>query len=278
MLYDTRHCPSCGKHSSRLKYKVDDFRIVSCKECGFVYLDNPLGLADEPQNYEAYFNSAILDEYGPDSHDNNIKQAWLINEQRLDLIRTFNRGGKLLDVGCGRGFFLHHARQYGFKVRGLEISRLAARFASENYDLRIHICNLDEEMPPEERFDLVTMWHVLEHFQNPRSALEKIYAMLRPGGRLFIEVPNLRSLKFQLSPAAKKWRGGNHPKYHRSFFTRETLAALLNAAGFSSPKALHIAYATSANRSMRVLKKMLNFVYRDSFLDITAIKSQLDKA
>ena len=266
-----RPCPLCHFSNSRVKYHVDDFRIVKCNECGFVYLSNPVQIAEESHNYEEYFYSAKLAEYSETSRDENIRQAWNINEQRLRFIGRYVSDGKILDVGCGRGFFLHHAQQEGFVGHGVEISRQAAHYASEHFGLTVHICNLDQEITIDEKFDVITLWHVLEHFQNPRAALENIRRLLNPGGRIFIEVPNLNSLKFKLSSRKNKWRGGNHPKYHRSFFTRETLDRMLKAAGFSTVQNVHMVYKTGSSSLLYLIKKMLNAVHRDSFLDVTAM-------
>lgn len=270
-LMQNRSCPLCHSPHSRLKYFVDAFRIVKCLDCGFVYLDNPFQIKDEQQNYEDYFHSAKLAEYNEISKDENIKQARNINEQRLRLIGKYSPGEKMLDVGCGRGFFLHHAQEKGFHGEGVEISRLAAQYASEHYNLTVHICNLEQELNVDGNFDVITLWHVLEHFQNPRLVLENIRQLLNPGGRIFIEVPNLNSLKFQLSSRKNKWRGGNHPKYHRSFFTRETLDRMLETAGFSTIQNVHMIYNARSSSALYLIKKILNAVRRDSFLDVTAV-------
>ena len=265
-------CPLCRHATSHLKYTVENFHIVTCRECGFVYLANPVDLAEEQQNYENYFQSANLADYRPQSTDKNIRQAWSINEQRLAWIQRYTKKGKLLDIGCGRGYFLTHAKNQGYHVQGMEISRLAARYASEKFDLMVQIGNIDEDTVLEEEFDIITLWHVLEHFQNPRTVLENVLSMLRPNGRLYIEVPNLYSLKFQLSLPKSRWRGGNHPMYHRSFFARDSLKRIMEISGFDDIKEEHLVYAAQSRRGIYAAKKLLNIFFKDSFLNVTATK------
>ena len=266
-----RICPLCRHTISKSKFNVDNFRIVSCAQCGFVYLKNPIPADEEEQNYENYFLSAEFADYTGSSSDENIRRAWTMNEQRIAWIKNFANTGKILDIGCGRGFFLQHAREAGFDVQGVEISRLAARYASERFDIPVHICNLEDEKSLQDSYDIVTMWHVLEHYRNPRAAMENVWSLLNPNGRLFVQVPNLNSLKFRLLSPSKKWSGGNHPKYHRSFFSKKSLDHLLKICGFSKILDSHNVYRHEKD-PVYLIKRILNTFHWDSFLDITAVK------
>ncbi|MBN1560324.1 class I SAM-dependent methyltransferase [candidate division KSB1 bacterium] len=267
-----RNCPVCRLNKARLKYSVDEFRIVTCRECGFVYLANPIDIAEEQANYESYFRSAELPEYGATSSDENIKGAWTINEHRLRWIKSHKQTGALLDIGCSRGYFLRHARQQGYGVEGVEISRLAGAFVSEHSNITVHICSIESEINLAGVYDIITLWHVLEHMNDPRAALENAWSLLKPGGIIFIEVPNLHSLKFQLSSPSMKWRGGDHPRYHRSFFTRASLHRLLEACNFSNYRDAHHPYHTTDKEYLYLAKRLLNSLYLDSFLNIVVFK------
>lgn len=269
-----RHCPLCHHADSHLKYKVQSFHIVTCRQCGFVYLANPVDKDKEAEQYDDYFRSADLGDYSKESSDANLGRAWHLNEQRIGWIRQHLEKGTLLDIGCGRGFFLQHAQQNGFQVEGVEISRLAAQYASEHFDLTVHVSSLEQPINFGGDFDVITMWHVLEHFQQPRAAMENVWSLLKPGGTVFIEVPNLNSLKFKLSPTQYKWRGGNHPVYHRSFFTHKSLIHLLELCGFSDIRIEHLSYQTENNKLLHAPKKLLNLVHLDSFLAISGRKAK----
>jgi len=267
-----RPCPLCSHHLSRRKYSVDSFRIVRCLNCGFVYLANPPEPETERDNYESYFQSTQSADESESRKD--LDSILIINEHRISMLKQYCPGGKLLDVGCGRGYFLHQAKQAGFQVEGVEISHRAAQYASEHFDVTVHIDNLDEETSFDGDYDIITMWHVLEHFQDPVTALQQVWTVLSPRGHLFIEVPNLRSLFFQLASNSKKWRGGNHPRYHRSFFTRDTLHRLLEQTGFINKWDEHMVYDTGRSWITLASKKILSRFYRDSFLDAVAQKNE----
>lgn len=266
-----RNCPLCRQSKSSLKYTADSFNVVSCRQCGLFYVANPPAIEGEKNHYAKYFEQTTLGSYESDSSDNNIRRAWDINEQRLAWVKKYVSSGRLLDVGCGRGFFMHHARQQGFQVEGVEISDAAAQYASEQLNLTVMINNLDEEHSFEGQYDVICLWHSLEHFQQPRAVLDHLWNLCTPGGRIFIEVPNLHSLKFQLALPSKKWQGGNHPRYHRSFFTPSTLSLALSSAGFQQIEQGHPSYAASFCRSR--LKSCLNQLGMDSFINVTAVQS-----
>ncbi len=255
-----RPCPLCNSRNVLLFWKIDAHRLARCRSCGFVYHGNPPALEVEEQNYEAYFAQAEPDE-------ESLRRSAALNQQRLDRIRRFVPFGRLLDVGCGRGFFLAHAQNAGYNVEGVDISLNAARYASEMFGLKVKIGNLEEGLQLDGSYDVITLWHSLEHFQKPLGVLSLLRRHTASGGRLFIEVPNFNGLAFRSAPPSKRWRGGNHPRFHRSFFTSKTLSFALQKAGFSvqfyDPR-------YPAQPLKQGLKSLLNRFNADSFLNVTA--------
>ncbi|RPI03779.1 MAG: class I SAM-dependent methyltransferase [Calditrichaeota bacterium] len=266
-----RDCPLCRRLNYRRKFRVDNYIVVTCNECGFTFLGNPPPLKEEQALYEHYFHQASLGVYSPDSPDPAIQSVWKINEQRLDWIGRFKDQGRMLDVGCGHGFFLHHARLKGYEVEGVEISVAAAQHISESLDIVVHLHNFDEDLNFSGAFDIICLWHSLEHFREPLLVLEQLWNSLTPGGRIFIEVPNLLSLGFRMSLPGRRWQGGNHPRYHRSFFTADTLMSTLQMTGFYAIQFEKMIYPSGTNIPLQPIKRLLNHLNWDSFLDVTAI-------
>lgn len=141
-----------------------------------------------------------------------------------------SRGGRLLDLGCGDGKFLEKAAQH-FEVTGVEISpRLAAMVEARVPSAHILRAPITEAALPENHFDVVTQFSVLEHEWRPLDALRAVHRTLKPGGITVIKVPNHASWNRHIMRA--DWCGYRLPD-HCNYFTPRTLAAMLRKAGFA---------------------------------------------
>jgi len=240
--------------------------------CGFVYVQNPAQPDVNPQNYDTYYEKAAIIDYEYQNKDTEGANSWNIYNRRIDLIRKILPHGQLLEIGCGRGYFLHLAKEYGYKVNGIEISPVAAQYAKSNYNIDVQTGDIEIMDISDTSINLITLWHVLEHFYNPAAVLQKVYKMLNTGGILIVEVPNLHSLKFQLADEKKRWQSGNHPRYHLSFFTRRTLKKMLQKTGFTGIEVIHINYSDKQQYLLACIKRVLSIIHVDSFLTIKAVK------
>ncbi|MFU8803283.1 MAG: class I SAM-dependent methyltransferase [Bradymonadaceae bacterium] len=136
--------------------------------------------------------------------------------------------GRLLDVGCGSGAYLRDMEALGWQVAGVDISPEAIKCATrDGYNAKVG--TLFSAHLEEESFDLITMWHVLEHFHRPVDMLRRAHDILRPNGRLILAVPNWRSIMRQIGGDA--WWCLEVPR-HLHHFTPETLRKTLTTAGF----------------------------------------------
>jgi len=263
-----RECPDCGETVFKLKIAEKQFKIVKCKSCGFIYLLNP---PDEKEIYEDYYEIQYSPEdYKPDSKYGFLSEIHLINLQRVSLLKKIGANGKLLDIGCGTGLFMNIATQNGFEIEGTDVSRKALDFAKSGFGLNVYRKTLDDLIDEKKTYDVITLWHVVEHFLEPVIELNKIFQLLKPNGYCIIEVPNFNSIKFRLS--GKKWKGGNHPLYHRSFFTGKSLMNILEKSGFRS-KRIKISYKIpSKGKLYNLSKRIFNIFAMDTFLDFIAYR------
>ncbi|MFK7897051.1 MAG: class I SAM-dependent methyltransferase [Myxococcota bacterium] len=151
------------------------------------------------------------------------------------LTRGLAPGAKVLDVGCGRGVLLGPLADEGLQAHGFELSEEAARGADARAEIRIGE-DLRSAGYAEASFDLVVIWHVLEHLTEPRATLEEIRRVLRPGGRLVVAVPNYASWQARWSGAA--WFHLDLPR-HLHHFTAAGLERLIKEVGFRPRSAHH---------------------------------------
>ena len=138
--------------------------------------------------------------------------------------------GRALEIGCGGGAYLLALREQGWEVHGVELSPDLAQHAREElgFDVRTGSAETALVEFPDDHFDLVAMWHVIEHLSDPSAVLAEIRRVLKPGGRLIMELPNFAGLsRFVLRTY---WMALDLPR-HLYHFTPETLQAMLARAG-----------------------------------------------
>jgi len=140
--------------------------------------------------------------------------------------------GKLLDVGAGGGFFLRAARELGWQVCGIEPSEAACAFAREHFNLNLLQGEAEFVEPREAPFDAIHCAFVLEHIADPIALLHRLFAWLKPSGRIWLEVPNewnpLQKLLF--SQVGEAW--WVVPRHHLNYFDGASLSNALTHSGF----------------------------------------------
>ncbi|OGT38155.1 MAG: hypothetical protein A3F12_04640, partial [Gammaproteobacteria bacterium RIFCSPHIGHO2_12_FULL_38_14] len=138
--------------------------------------------------------------------------------------------GKLLDIGCGDGAFLLQAKKEGWQVVGTEISSSA--YSNNDFEIRKNLTDLFPLGP----FDCITLWHSLEHMQDPKQTLAHVYELLTPQGLLLIAVPNAAGWQSRLF--GSRWLHRDVPR-HIFHFNPHSLCRLLQAEQFDLIKSWH---------------------------------------
>lgn len=152
---------------------------------------------------------------------------------RLDLMSSaLGQCGRILDIGAGGGFFLHSARQKGWQTSGVEPSKQAVAYASQRFEMDIFCGFLDAFSAPRESFDAIHTSLVLEHIPDPVTFLQQALALLKPGGVLWIEVPNdFNPLQEVITARLDKQPWWVVPKHHLNYFNFESLERLVTGQG-----------------------------------------------
>jgi 2-polyprenyl-3-methyl-5-hydroxy-6-metoxy-1,4-benzoquinol methylase len=148
-----------------------------------------------------------------------------------------NRAGiDLLDVGCGSASLLGLMKQRGFRVMGVDFSPEAAAVAKTENGVQVVVGSLQDAAFPGRSFDLVTLFHVMEHVTNPREVLKEVARILRPEGSLVLQVPNIDSWQFRIFGA--RWYGLDIPR-HVIDYSSHAMLALLADTGFTPRRIRH---------------------------------------
>lgn len=217
------------------------FELRWCERCDFGFLSNrpaPEALADH-YRLDAYYTHLDPQALGRSQglFDRlRVRAAWSVDHglrKELDgdaiAARGIATGGRVCDVGCGNGGLMVRLAKAGYVVTGIEPDENARRVVAES-GLRV-VAGSAEHLPvatAAERFDAVTMMHVLEHCLDPASAVRNVAGLLADGGLLFVETPNNACEGVRL--ARETWRWLDVPR-HVNFFTTHSLQAVCRSAG-----------------------------------------------
>ena len=217
-------CRACDG-STDPRFQKRGFSFVTCRECGVISVADPL---PDTVDYDAsYFSESSVNGYAAYVADRDLIEANFA--ARLVWLQSFTAGGRLLDVGAAYGFFVHLAARAGFAAQGLEPAADCAAFARRELGAELQTGRFESVDLPDESFDVVTMFDVLEHFENPRVALQQAARLLRPGGLLVVETGDTEALLARL--AQQRWYFFDPPQ-HLVFFSQANLAQLARSVGF----------------------------------------------
>jgi len=227
-LQDITKCPVCAHDKFSLYintkdyfFTQEDFTLSKCNNCSLVFT-NPI-----PKNLGKYYET-------PDYLSHNTDNSGLLGglystlrniniKRKYNLIQQYCKEGSILDIGCGTGELLSFFKNKNWETTGIEPNISAREFAKKNHDLDV----LDEYkldgLPPKS-FNVISMWHVLEHVPDLHKRISQISNLLKKGGTIFIALPNL------LSPDSQKykeyWSALDVPR-HLYHFTQETFEQLI---------------------------------------------------
>ena len=264
-------CILCGGEKTRPYQSVEGpSQVVQCTSCDLVFV-HPQPSSD---TLTAHYDGAYYAEW-VGSQAAAREKLW---RRRLRAVTAVRNRGDLLDVGCGDGGFLRAAQREGFTVSGTEISPFAAERVR-------HLCiplyqgPLEEASFPPGSFDIVTLWHVLEHMSDPLRALRKAHTLLRDQGVLFVAVPNLENTPAQL--LYRMVKGHPLPLYtpegkepHLYHFTPTTLTLLLGKAGFTPERiGPDLAQVTWEHRLVEILSVLISATFRKRLYDSLLVRA-----
>jgi 2-polyprenyl-3-methyl-5-hydroxy-6-metoxy-1,4-benzoquinol methylase/ribosomal protein S27E len=235
-------CDNCGSDRFTTLAEWNQLsQVVQCRQCG-LQLVNPIPgkdyldrLYQQDEEEHPYYRNYLLER--TERRKSYDKQY----HRRLQLIEKYAQGkGKLLDIGCGGGFFLKAAEERGWDPHGIDIVPGFVEFARDELQLKnVHCRSLEQSEYEKNFFDVIVLWDLIEHLPHPSEFLKTINNIIRPGGLLVIWTPNANNAA---------WLKGNwygyEPLQHLYFYSPATLKQTLQSTGF------HIVYKNT-NRAKK---------------------------
>jgi 2-polyprenyl-3-methyl-5-hydroxy-6-metoxy-1,4-benzoquinol methylase len=231
-------CPLC--HSDEIgKYlhvadhflTREKFELVKCSQCGFLFTQDHPG----PEEIERYYESADYISHNDSARSISasvyrIAREFMLKRKRKMVCSASGLDiGSILDIGSGTGHFLSAMKNKGWQAKGIEINDEAREFSITEFGLEV-LSHGSIGSLPSESFDAITLWHVLEHFQDPFSHAAEIARMLKPGGACLIALPNSDS--FDAKHYKEFWAAYDVPR-HLWHFTPATFKLFVENSDLS---------------------------------------------
>lgn len=228
-------CKICGSNNISRKYQLRDFRLdkatlysySKCSQCGVVF-QNPQIAPNEMINH---YNQEKV--YYLPSSQKGVRKILIDHglHKRAKIIKKFKNSGRLLDIGCGSGAFINYmAKNTNFEVMGTEINKANINSIKKHYSLDVRFGEIADIDLPNDYFDVITLWDVLEHIHNPKQMILNLKPFLKSNGFLVLRLPNLDSLDSKLFK--RFWAGLDAPR-HYYVFSEESIKKLLHDLGFN---------------------------------------------
>lgn len=234
--HDPSACPRCDRSSYFTLFRTTDrlygttdriFHIIECGSCGLIRLHPQPSVAELADFYpETYWWEADGSASGRLAE---LYRELVLTDHVWFASRALRGDGPVLDVGCGGGSFLHAMQRRGADVAGADVSLRAAEICWSRFGIPAVCAGLPQLPFRPGSFQLVTLFHVLEHLPDPMSTLFSLGELIAPGGRLVVQVPNAGC--WQLLLLGDRWSGLDVPR-HLINFRAEDLEELLEACGF----------------------------------------------
>lgn len=217
------------KISSRVRDSTNH-KIIKCRKCKHVQI-YPIPSIDEDKEF-----------YDKDMQNKNINFYGSIEDhRRISVVDTTRRSifvnkltpknGRILEIGSGHGFFVGAMHKKKYNITGIEISIEKRTMAKKVTKAKILDIDLNHDVLDIGKFDTIVMFHVLEHIADPISFLKKIRSLLKPGGKIIIEVPNCDDFQLELN---RSYRDFYWQRAHLQYFSPKTLKKILSLSGLSS--------------------------------------------
>lgn len=255
-------CQICNEDNTKLLFIQDNFHIVKCRNCGFIYVNSRFSRESINKIYDKnYFCSNNSLFCGYDNYLGEKDSIIKTFRKRFESIEKLKKPGRLLDIGCAAGFLLKIAEEKGWEAYGLEISEYIANYGIKELGVKIYQNDLLEKKFDDNFFDVVVLWDVIEHLIDLQSYFKEIYRILKKDGIVSIITPDVSSIPAKL--LGKKWVEFKKPKEHIYFFSKKILIKFLQKNSFVAIKSKMVGKIVSLEFAIKRLQ-----TYNKQFFEI----------
>jgi len=241
--YDFSRCKLCGENGAEPRYRLKKTSIRECGNCGFHFIE----YLDEMPDPDGG-GSTPLDDRAWNFIDSRLAANGIQHRKNMRLVTEHCpvAGEACLDIGAGAGLFASMMAEAGASVSGIEPQAVFRAFAEKKFGLTLRGETLDHpywQTGMRGRFNMVTLWDVLEHVNFPAETLAQAFPVTKPGGWLFLDTPCRDSVFYTLSTWGYRLSGGANtmlleslyspqPFRHKQIFTRNQLVKLVERIGW----------------------------------------------
>ena len=220
-------CPLCRCEQSAAETTIAGYELEKCNGCGFVYMNPRCTPQHLDQIYTVRNEEELVDLYAKIASPSVLEEY----SDKLDLLeKLVPTKGRLLDFACAAGYFFEQAQKRGWDAHGCDIGKWTAKAAAVRGLQQLHVGPLDDLGFEPESFDVIYAAQVFEHLLQPHRDLSSLLRLLKPGGLLYIDVPNYNTLPIMLG---KDDFMLNEPPQHINYFTPSTMRRMLTDAGMT---------------------------------------------
>jgi SAM-dependent methyltransferase len=230
------NCLVCGQNNFKTFFSCkdfvateEDFQLQYCESCSFIFTNPRPNISEIGKYYQSdQYISHSGKKKGLIYKIYDIVRDFSIR-QKLNLIKKYHKSGKLMDLGCGLGYFLNGVKlDKTFDGLGVDISDDAVEYVKNTFGINIknesELDNLDKHT-----FDIITQWHVLEHVHYLNERMQQLHHLLKQDGTMFIAVPNSKSKDAEIYK--EYWDGYDVPR-HLYHFNQKSFSLLMEKHGF----------------------------------------------
>jgi 2-polyprenyl-3-methyl-5-hydroxy-6-metoxy-1,4-benzoquinol methylase len=260
-----KHCPLCDSERITKTMNVKDhsisgetFDLFKCQNCGFTFTQD---IPDQAHIGDYYKSEDYISH--SDTQKGIINKLYhkarsIMLDRKYRLIQSQVKGNRLLDYGTGTGYFLQYMSTKGYEAQGVEIDADARKFIEDKFGLQVIEPAQFLKKNDKEIYDAISMWHVLEHVEDPDSLLKKMHQLLDHNGKLFIAVPN------HISKDAKAykeyWAAYDVPR-HLWHFEPKTMQLMAKKNGFKVESLHRLPFDPYYNSLLSAKYKKLAFSF-----------------